>query len=362
MKAVKTTKMIKTSSVAAISVAVASLFAATQSSAQITVTSYGGVYGQSQQEVMYKPFAAKSGTKVLSEDYNGGLAEVRAQVKTGNVKWDVVDVELAEALRGCDEGLFEKIDSAKLPNGADGTPAKTDFNPGMVTACAVGTISYSNVYSYDKTKFKGSAPKSLEDFFDLKKFPGKRGVKKEPQVVLEWALMADGVPSSKVYEVLSTPEGVDRAFKKLDTIKSSVVWWTAGAQPAQLLASGEVVMSAVYHGRIYDAVMKDHKPFVIVWDGQVQVPNLFAVVKGSKHVPAAMDFIRFATGTKPLAEQTKFIPYSPVRQSSMKLVEEKTKPWLPTTAHGGRWMVTDAAWWSDHADEINQRFASWLAK
>lgn len=358
----KTSKIIKTSSVAAISVAVASLFISAQSSAQITVTSYGGAYGQSQNEVMYKPFTTKSGTKVLSEDYNGGLAEVRAQVKTGNVKWDVVDVELAEALRGCDEGLFEKIDISKLPNGADGIAAKADFEPGMVSPCAVGSISYSNVYSYDKSKFVKNAPKSLEDFFDLKKFPGKRGVKKEPQVVLEWALMADGVPANKVYEVLSTSEGVDRAFKKLDTIKSSVVWWTAGAQPAQLLASGEVVMSAVYHGRIYDAVIKDNKPFAIVWDGQVQVPNLFAVVKGSKNTPAAMEFIRFATGTKPLADQTKFIPYSPARKSSMKQVEEKIKPWLPTTAHSGRSMVTDAAWWSDHADEINQRFASWLAK
>ncbi len=36
--------------------------------------------------------------------------------------------------------------------------------------------------------------------------------------------------------------GVDRAFAKLDTIKDSVVWWEAGAQPPQLLADGEVVM------------------------------------------------------------------------------------------------------------------------
>jgi putative spermidine/putrescine transport system substrate-binding protein len=328
----------------------------------ITVTSYGGAYGKSQVEVMHKPFTAKTGVKVLSEDYNGGLAEIRAQVKTGNVKWDVVDVELAEAMRGCDEGLFEKIDASKLPKGDNGSDAKADFLPGMVNTCAIANISYANVVAYDKAKAGANAPTRLEDFFDVKKFPGKRGLKKEAGVNMEWALLADGVPFEKVYETLSTPAGVDRAFKKLDSIKSQIVWWSAGAQPAQLLASGEVAMTSVYHGRIYDANTKDGKNFAVVWDGQITVPDLFVVVKGSKNTKAAMDFVLFATGTQPLAEQTKYIPYAPARKSSLALVEEKTKAWLPGPAQKGRGFQTDAAWWADHADELNQKFAAWLAK
>ncbi|WP_128002317.1 ABC transporter substrate-binding protein [Piscinibacter defluvii] len=335
---------------------------AVQAQSTITITSYGGAYGKSLQEVMYKPFAAKSGVKVLSEDYNGGLAEVRAQVKTGNVKWDVIDVELAEALRGCDEGLFEKIDPVKLPPGEDGTPAKSDFVPGAITPCAVGTITYANVVAYDKAKYPSNAPKTLDDFFDLKKFPGKRGMKKEAPVNLEWALMADGVAPQDVYKVLSTPAGVDRAFKKLDTIKPQIVWWTAGAQPPQLLAAGEVALTTVYHGRIYDANTKDKRDFALVWDGQVVVPNLFAVVKGSKNVAPAMEFVRFATSSKPLADETGYIPYAPMRKSSLKLVADSVKPWLPGTSQHGRHLQTDAAWWADHGDEMNQRFAAWLAK
>lgn len=332
------------------------------SAQQITVTSWGGAYTKSQVAVMHEPFAAKSGVKVLSEDYNGGLAEIRAQVKTGNVKWDVVDVELAEALRGCDEGLFEKIDAGKLPKGDDGSDAKADFLPGMVNACAVANISYANVVAYDKAKLGANPPTKLEDFFDLKKYPGKRSLKKEPNVNLEWALMADGVAPADVYKVLGTPAGVERAFKKLDTIKSQIVWWTAGAQPPQLLASGEVAMTSVFHGRIYDANAKDGKNFAVVWDGQITVPDLFVVVKGSKNVKSAMDFVMFATGTKPLADQTKFIPYTPARKSSLKLVEDKTKPWLPGPAQAGRGFQTNAGWWADHADELNQKFAAWLAK
>ena len=340
----------------------ASLGAAGASAQQITVTSWGGAYTKSQAAVMHEPFAAKSGVKVLSEDYNGVLAEIRAQVKSGNVKWDVVDVELAEALRGCDEGLFEKIDASKLPKGDDGSDAKADFLPGMVNACAIANISYANVVAYDKAKMGANAPAKLDDFFDLQKFPGKRGMKKEPNVNLEWALMADGVAPADVYKVLATPAGVERAFKKLDTIKSQIVWWSAGAQPAQLLASGEVAMTSVYHGRIYDANTKDGKNFAVVWDGQITVPDLFVVVKGSKNAKQAMDFVMFATGTKPLADQTKYIPYAPARKSSLKLVEDKTKPWLPGPAQAGRGFQTDAGWWADHADELNQKFAAWLAK
>lgn len=342
--------------------AVGSLLALGASAQTLTVTSWGGAYTKSQTAVMHEPFTAKTGIKILSEDYNGGLAEISAQVKTNNVKWDVVDVELADALRGCDEGLFEKIDASKLPKGDDGSDAKADFLPGMVNACAIANISYANVVAYDKSKTGANPPTRLEDYFDLKKFPGKRGMKKEPNVNLEWALMADGVAPADVYKVLSTPAGVDRAFKKLDTIKSQVVWWSAGAQPAQLLASGEVALTSVYHGRIYDANTKDGKNFAVVWDGQITVPDLFAVVKGSRNVKAAMDFVMFATGTKPLADQTKYIPYAPARKSSLAMADAKAKPWLPGPAQKGRGFQTNAGWWADHADELNQKFAAWLAK
>ena len=240
--------------------------------------------------------------------------------------------------------------------------ATKDFAPGLLTPCAVATILYSNVVAYDKAKLGAKAPKSLNDYFDLAKFPGKRGMRKNPSVNLEWALMADGVAPADVYKVLATPAGVDRAFKKLDTIKSSVVWWTAGAQPPQLLASGEVVMTSVYHGRIFDANNKDKRDFALVWDGQVQVPDLFVVVKGTKNSAAAQEFVRFATSTNALAEQAKWIPYAPARASSLAKIPAATKEWLPNGGHAGRQMLTSAEFWSEYGDDLNKRFSAWLAK
>ena len=76
----------------------------------LTVVSWGGAYTKSQVEAYHKPWMAKTGKTIISEDYGGGIAEIKAQVESGNVTWDVVDVELADALRACDEGLLETID------------------------------------------------------------------------------------------------------------------------------------------------------------------------------------------------------------------------------------------------------------
>jgi putative spermidine/putrescine transport system substrate-binding protein len=281
-----------------------------------------------------------------------------------------VDVELSDAVLGCDEGLFEKIDPSILPAGADGTPASQDFIPGAINECAIGNIVWSTIFAYDSTKVRNfNVPKSINALFDLNQYPGKRGLRKGPKANLEMALMADGVPAAQVYDVLNTPEGVDRAFAKLDTIKDQVVWWEAGAQPPQLLADGEVVMTTAYNGRIFNAVAAEDKPFVIVWDGQVYDLDLWAIPKGAKNKANAMDFLAFSTGTKPLADQASWISYGPVRKSSAPLIGSynskpslKMGPQMPTApANFKNALQNDFNWWADHQDELNERFNKWLA-
>ena len=114
----------------------------------------------------------------------------------------------------------------------------------------------------------------MKDFFDLKNFPGTRAFRKDPQPAMEWALLADGVPTDKVYETLSTEAGIKRAFAKLDTIKKSLIFWEAGAQPPQMLADGEVAMTSAYNGRIFNAQVKENRPFTIIWDNQIFILDI----------------------------------------------------------------------------------------
>tara|TARA_R110000787_G_scaffold285461_6_gene401292 strand:- start:30977 stop:32077 length:1101 start_codon:yes stop_codon:yes gene_type:complete len=364
------TLKVKMTTFAAAGALVLGAMAATPASAaeSLTVVSWGGAYTKSQVEAYHKPFTKKTGINILSENYSGGLAEVKAQVEAGSVKWDVVDVELSDAVRGCDEGLLERIDPSILPAGADGTPAEKDFIDGSIFDCAVGSIVWSTIYAYDKTKFKGNEPKTLADFFNIKQFPGKRGMRKSPKANLEMALIADGVANADVYEMLTTDAGVDRAFAKLDSIKDSVVWWEAGAQPPQLLADGEVAMTTAYNGRIFNAIAEEDKPFEIVWDGQVFDLDLFVVVKGAPNKKAAMDFIAFSTETEQLANQAAWISYGPVRKSSTPLIGKHATagipmgPHMPTAPENFKTALqNDFEFWADRQDELNNRFNAWLA-
>ncbi len=339
------------------------------SAAEITVVSWGGAYTKSQVEAYHKPWAAATGNTVVSEDYNGGLSEVKAQVEAGNVKWDLVDVELSDAVRGCDEGLLETLDINEMPAGDDGTAAADDFLPGTYTDCAIGTIVWSTIYAYDSSKVEGT-PTSIADFFDTEKFPGKRGIRKNPKANMEMALMADGVPADEVYSVLATAEGVERALAKMDSIKDQVVWWEAGAQPPQLLADGEVVMTTAYNGRIFNAVASEDKPFEIVWDGQVWDLDLWVMPKGAPNKEAAMDFVKFSTDTKRLAAQASWISYGPVRKSSSSLVgsfhdkpDLKMDVHMPTAPSNMKnALQNDFEFWADNQDQLNEQFNAWLAK
>lgn len=352
----------------ALAAAIVAAAGAANAEDSITVVSWGGAYTKSQVEAYHKPWMAETGNKVVSEDYNGGLAEVKAQVEAGNVKWDLVDVELSDAIRGCDEGLLEEIDINEMPDGDDGTPAAEDFLPGTYTDCAVGTIVWSTIYAYDASKVDAK-PSTIADFFDTEKYPGKRGIRKNPKANLEMALMADGVAADEVYDVLGTEEGVERAFAKLDSIKDQVVWWEAGAQPPQLLADGEVVMTTAYNGRIFNAVAAEAKPFEIVWDGQVWDLDLWVMPKGAPNKDAAMDFMKFSTDTKRLAAQASWISYGPVRKSSAPLVgsfhdqpDLDMGPQMPTTADNMKnALQNDFEFWADNQDQLNEQFNAWLA-
>ncbi|WP_193183571.1 polyamine ABC transporter substrate-binding protein [Nisaea sediminum] len=354
-------RAVKPSSLLIAGLAAIGLTTAAHAADTITVVSWGGAYTNSQVKAYHEPWMAQTGNKINSEDYNGGLAEIRAQVEAGNVTWDLVDVELADAVRGCDEGILEPLPLDELPAGADGTPAKDDFISGTLHECAVGEIVWSTVYAYDKSKVSGS-PMTIADFFDTKKFPGKRGLRKTAKVNLEWALMADGVPAGEVYAMLATPEGVDRAFKKLDTIKNDVVWWEAGAQPPQLLADGEVVMTSAYNGRLFNAIAKEGKPFEIVWDAQVWDIDLWVMPKGTKNKAVAWEFVKYSTDTQRLADQAKYISYGPVRKSSFAKVQKDMQPHMPTApANFKNPLQNDFGFWADYGDELNERFNAWLA-
>ncbi len=331
--------------------------------ATINFVSWGGAYTNSQVKSMIEPYQqANPDVTINVIDYTGGLAQIRAQVEANNIEWHIVDLTPQNAIPGCDEGLFEEIDIDGFPNGADGTPPREDFISGGFEECFVGNIVYTTVMAYNSEKVDGE-PSTVADFWDLEQFPGKRALRKDAGINLEWGLEAMGVARSEIYTTLATDEGVDLAFEGLDKIKSETIWWEAGAQPPQLLADGEVAMASAWNGRLYNAIVEENQPIVIMWDTQIWDLDGFAVTKGSPNLDVIMDFIHFATSSEVLGDSTNYISYGPMRQSSSPFVAADILPHLPTAPDNfGNAIQYDISYWADHLTELTERFNAWLAK
>jgi putative spermidine/putrescine transport system substrate-binding protein len=328
---------------------------------KLTAVSFGGSYGKTQQEHMIDPFVKQTGHEVLFENYSGGIAELKAQVESGNVLWDVMDIEVIDLERACSEGLLETFPMETLPAGDDGTLAKDDFTKdALANECGVGSIIWTVLYAYSNDTIKGGQPTTIADLFDTKKFPGKRALRKRPQVNMEWALIADGVAKEDVYEMLETDEGQQRAMDKLSTIKDDIIWFDSWSQAPQLLNDGGAVMVQVANGRVFSAIRDEGKPFEMVWDAHLFDLDVWAVVKGTKHKKLAEEFIRFATSSKPLASMP-LVAYGPTRQSSYKYVDKEVIPMLPSS-HIDEGLKASGDFWADYGESLGEKFNEWLLK
>ena len=341
---------------------IAMAFTAT-SYADITFVSWGGAYTASQQKAYVDTYKSLNpDAKITVESYNGGLGEIKAQVEAGNVTWDVVDVLPDQAITGCDEGLFAKVDQSEFIN---------DMVVPPVSECVVPQIFWAYTAFYSKSAFPGKKPKNIKDFFNVEKFPGKRGIHTWANALIEMALVADGVKAKDVYTVMSTPEGIDRAFAKLDTIKNDVVFWSAGSKPLELVSSGEVVMALAYNGRIGAAILSEGKDFEYIWDATVLEQEYLVAIKGGNEAEA-LKFMAHASTATALAEQAKYIPYGPMRKSSIDIIK-KGEPWF--IKYGGdidimphmpthpkvlkKAVIGSPEWWADNGAEVNERFGAW---
>jgi putative spermidine/putrescine transport system substrate-binding protein len=342
----------------------------------MTIVSWGGAYQASQKNAYADPYVKEHSdiNVIWDESSNEAVAKLRAMNEAGNVTWDLVDVVASDAIRLCDEGLAMEINSDKdLAPASDGTPASKDFGDLLVSECFIPQIVYSTTFGYraDVAEWNGKEPDDVCDVFDLEAFPGKRSLEKRPINNMEWALLCDGVPKEDVYTVLETEEGQKRAFKKLDTIKDQVVWWSAGAETPQLLADKEVLIGSTYNGRLFSLIEEQKQPVKMLWDAQVFDLDGWIIPAGlpEDRLKMVKDFIYFATDTERLADQAKFISYGPARKSSAPLVGKHATldidmaPHMPTDPNNAKnTFLYNYSWWADYRDDLDAKFQAWLSQ
>jgi putative spermidine/putrescine transport system substrate-binding protein len=340
----------------AMAAALAAALAAPAAAQQLTVVSFGGSYQEAQSKALFQPAAKALGITVKEETYTG-IADLRLKVRAGAVTWDIVASGSGSAARAGAEGILEKLDYKAID--------VSSFLPGLWQDHCVGGDVFSTVLAWNTKTYGDKGPQSWADFWDVKKFPGKRSYRKSVAGALEPALMADGVPPEKVYEVLSSPEGIDRAIRKIKQLKPHIaVWWASGAQHAQLMKDGEVDMITGWNGR-FDVAAKDGAKVAYTFNQALLDYDCYAVAKGAPNKDLAMKFLAEISKPQYQAEFTKYITYGPTNKKAYDLgtIEAGYAKRLPSHPdNAARQLTVDLGWYIKFEEKASAAYQNMLTE
>lgn len=351
-------KFLSTASVIVTSLAVGAMTQpASAADGTFVMSGSGGVVGDAVKEIFMPVFEEEYGMKMTHVAAEATrMAEIEAMVRAGEPIWDVSEISASDYPIAVSKGLLEPIDYAKLdPDNNLPDIARGEF--GVVAA------SYSTVLVQRTDKNPdGKSMSSWEDFWDTEAFPGPRSLRARPEYNLEFALLADGVPKDEIYDVLATEEGIDRAFAKMDEIRPAIqVWWNSGAQSVQLLSDNEVYYTTTYNGRV-NALQESGIPVEIVWNGGVLHTSYVGIIKGSRNLDAAYDYVRLRTMRPELELQyLQKLPYPNFAPGLFDELPPELAKQMPTyEANAEVQFVANEEFWKDNIDELRERWDEWM--
>ncbi|GAA3680414.1 ABC transporter substrate-binding protein [Nocardioides ginsengisoli] len=318
---------------------------------QLTVVEWGGQDQKTHVKAGVEPWGKEQGV-TIKQDSPTDYAKFRAQVESGKVSWDVVEVEPNFARTACDKGWAVKLDKSVVDT--------STLNPEEVSDCAIPVLEYAFTIGYNTKKFPNAHPTTWAEFFDTKKFPGKRGFwKYATGAIFEAALLADGVKPADLY-----PLDIDRAFKKLDTIKDDIVFYETGEQQQQLVASGEAPLVQAWNGRIY-AAAKEGQPVANEWNQHLLSYDNLVIPKGARNAENAQKWMDwYIKHPEAQAAYTNATAYGPITKDALDHVKPDVLAELPTSPDNApkRAAIIDYSYWAEHYDEVSERLNEWAAQ
>ncbi len=306
-----------------------------------------------QADAFFTPFSTGTATMLQLLTWPGGLGTLRSRAGAGETSWDLVAVSGGELLAGCDDGLFEKMNWPAIGG-------KDHYIAAAASDCGVGAGVTSTVLAWDREKF--AATPNWADFWDVARYPGKRGLRRTARTNLEIALLADGVAPADVYRVLRTDEGVDRAFRKLDQIKPYLAWWTPATQAAQMLGSGEVLLTSAENVAVTVANRTEKRRFGLQWAGSLYEVQSWVVMKNSPNAADAFKLLAFAGDPARQAVFATDLPFGPVAKGATDQLAPDVLAVSPTNPLNMQVALPlDEQFWRENGDKLNQRFDAWMA-
>ena len=353
----KTTKLLAVASAVGLAVTLTACGGGSSSSASeesLTVTMWGGAAQKAHVDSYFLPWAESKGV-TIKQDSPTDYAKIKAQVEAGQVTWGPTEVEPNFANTACEAGLLEKLPQDILDKAKETGVAEDQIGP-----CAIPILQYSFTIAYNSDTFPDAHPTTWAEFFDTEKFPGKRGFwKYATGGMFEAALLADGVAPDQLY-----PLDIDRAFKKLDTIKKDIVFFDTGDQMTQMLASGEAPLVQAWSGRIFQAQQAGEK-IANEWNDNLVSYDQIVVPKGYPNTELAFEWMRwFLDNPEAQAADAEASIYGPASDKALEFVPEEIRKELPGYAANAESSagLVDYGYWAENYDSVTERLNTWIAQ
>ncbi|RFS86037.1 extracellular solute-binding protein [Actinomadura spongiicola] len=265
----------------------------------LVIAGWGGSFTAANKEAFYDQFEKETGIKVTIATPGGGFAaKVAAQRAGNNIEWDLLEAPGGDTSKLVLDGNLEKFPAslvqAVTPLVADGALRPSPAEPYYLDHG--GTVNLIGC----NTKLVKKCPTNPREFFDVKSFPGTRGITaNNPIFTSLFGLAGDGVQPQQYF-----PADVDRAMNSLKRIKPNVsVWATTPAQMQQAIVDGEVAIMQAPNTVLISA-MKSVPELKLYWEGGLLFDEGWCVPKGAKNKEAAFKFIQWYAEKREL--QAKF--------------------------------------------------------
>lgn len=296
--------------------------------------------------ILLKPYAEATGTVLADAGQDGGTPD--GTIAQGT---DLALLTGAQVQAGCHGNTLSRIDWNAL--------GRDRFLPQAVTDCGAGAFLTATALAWDRDRVQQTP--SWSDFWDVARYPGRRGLFHGARGNLEIALLADGVAAGDVYKTLRTPDGLDRAFRKLDQLKPYIVWWDKPDQPAQLLTTGKVLFTATPVAPMARAAVQHH--IGLQWQGSLTETRFWSIPHNPPHPQAAAAALIIATDMARQALFAEATGFGPSTRAGTGLLPGHVLADSPSSpANQKSALVVDDGFWAENQDKLDARFAAWAAK
>ena len=306
---------------------------------QVIIGNYGGTTEDARKAAFWDSFTERTGVKVVPADIPGNLGN---QMLGGEVpaRWDAFHGSPSESRTA---QLNGKKELPTTPDIAHEDLIDEAYRPYVWQSFFVGYVPAAL-----PDTFADGQPQTWADFFDLKKFPGKRGwpAKEYTSGTHEAALLADGVPPDEIY-----PMDIERAHAKIKSIVPEINVYQQFPQAQSFLTSKTVALCYGPNG-LWKGLADKNVDLEVFWTMiPVLQPNGMCTIPDAPNMDAVMALAAWCNDPKRQADFALRTNYGPPSEAAFDEISEEDQQLLPNAP--GREVVTpDIEWLAENEEAL----------